>query len=915
NSYSGATTVTKGTLVVTGSIASAMVTVDDDATLEVANGAAISNTAAVTLNDTSTLALTNSETIGSLAGASGSFVTLGANTLTTGGDNSSTSYAGTISGTGALTKTGTGTFTLTGANSYEGLTSVNAGVLNVQDADALGTDDAGTTVASGAALEVQGGITIATEALTLNGSGVLSGGALRSVSGANSYDGDITLGSAARINADAGSLTVGGTVDNGGFLLTVGGAGNTTFEDIISGLGGLTKDGAGTTTLEAVNSYSGATTVNAGTLEVTGTIASAVVTVKDTATLEVTAGTISGAATVEDGGTLDVTSGTFTGLLTVDEGGEATLTGTVDGAGGLHNEGSVSAEGTLSKNVENAEDGEFTLTDDLAASGSDFDNIGSATLDLAGYDYTGLDVFTNSSDATIGVTLTSGGLLSATTINNTGGTIRMTDAEIAGAFTNSGTLESFGLSTVTGSMVNTGTITMEDGSTGDVLTITGAVSGTGAYVLDFDLSNGDTDLFVASAGGAGATGGVQLDFNPLNAGSAVLLDPNGVVVFEGVDPGASISANYLPTGGAILYGVGIDGTNIEVTSTINPAVAGVAAGAAVTQSLIGTVVNRPTSPFVSGLALEESCSSGGYLRATTGQATVTGNSTNNSISKTSTVDTQFSGVQGGVDIGCYDGRFFDGWDGAIGVMLGYNNGSTSQGVYSDAIDNTILTGVSGSEFSQTYGGLYVAGSKDRISGDVQLRFDHTQFDLSETAFLPYLPIGLDGLSYATDSTTFGTRMNYRFDVNEDKGINFVPTIGFNYTTTTGALLTLNGGNGTLEITPFNTVVGFIGGTLTKTKIGEDGQSATTTFLSGNYYKDFGGDRLAIFDNASLDPTDITLGSLGGFAEASIGVNFVKVLENGPSGAKQLNANIRADARFGDNVSDSYSLTAQVRLSF
>jgi autotransporter-associated beta strand protein len=872
----------------------------------------------VTLNDTATLNLTGNEEIGSLAGATGSFVTLGTNTLTTGGDDTSTSYAGTISGDGGLTKKGTGTFTLTGANTYKGLTSVSAGVLNVQDADALGTDDAGTTVTSGAALEVEGDITIASEALTLNGGGVSSGGALRSVSGDNSYDGDITLGNAARINADTGSsLTVGGTVASGAFLLTVGGAGDTTFDGIISGTiaGGLTKDGAGTATLSAVNTYSGATTVSAGTLKVTGTIASAVVTVEDTATLEVAAGTISGAATVEDGGTLDVTSGTFTGLLTVDEGGEATLTGTVDGAGGLHNEGSVSAKGTLSKGVENAENGEFTLTGDLLATGEDFDNIGSATLDLAGFDYTGLDVFTNSSAATVGVTLTSGGLLSATTINNTGATIRMTDAEIAGAFTNTGFLESFGDSKVTGSMVNSGTITMADGSTGDVLTITGAVSGTGAYLLDFDLSNGDTDLYVASAGGAGATGGVRLDFNPLNAGSAVLLDPDGVVVFEGVDPGAAITANYLPTGGAILYEVDIDGTNIEVLSSINPAVSGVAAGAAVTQSLIGTVVNRPTSPFVSGLALEESCSSGGYLRATTGQATVTGNSTNNSISKTSTVDTRFSGVQGGFDIGCYDGRFFDGWDGALGVMLGYNNGSTLQGVYSDAVDNTILTGTSGSDFNQSYGGLYLAGSKDRISGDVQLRFDHTQFDLSETAIGSYLPIGLDGLSYATDSTTFGTRMNYRFDVNEDKGINFVPTVGFNYTSTSGALLTLNDNNGTLEITPFNTVVGFVGGTLTKTKIGEDGQSATTTFLSGNYYKDFGGDRLAIFDNAALDPTDITLGSLGGFAEASIGVNFVKVLENGPSGAKQLNANIRADARFGDNVSDSYSLTAQVRLSF
>jgi hypothetical protein len=45
------------------------------------------------------------------------------------------------------------------------------------------------------------------------------------------------------------------------------------------------------------------------------------------------------------------------------------------------------------------------------------------------------------------------------------------------------------------------------------------------------------------------------------------------------------------------------------------------------------------------------------------------------------------------------------------------------------------------------------------------------------------------------------------------------------------------------------------------------------------------------------------------------VNYVKILDKGPGGAKQLNANVRADARFGPNVSDSYSVTAQIRLSF
>ena len=57
------------------------------------------------------------QTIGSLAGAAGAFVNLGAHTLTTGGDNTSTLFAKTILGLGGggLVKIGTGIFTLAGA--------------------------------------------------------------------------------------------------------------------------------------------------------------------------------------------------------------------------------------------------------------------------------------------------------------------------------------------------------------------------------------------------------------------------------------------------------------------------------------------------------------------------------------------------------------------------------------------------------------------------------------------------------------------------------------------------------------------------------------------------------------------------------------------------------------------------------
>src|SRR5262249_18241751 len=174
-------------------------------------------------SDSGTLNLTNS---GTIIGPRFSPVEL---TLTGAGDGTILSIIGDGTGTMTLTKSGVGAWTLFGANSYSGATSINTGILNIQNSTALGSTTAGTTVSSGPTLQLQGDITVGAEALPSSGTGATGGtGALENVSGTNNYGGLVTLGAASTISSDAGTLnlTNPGTITGAGFDLTLTGAGN-----------------------------------------------------------------------------------------------------------------------------------------------------------------------------------------------------------------------------------------------------------------------------------------------------------------------------------------------------------------------------------------------------------------------------------------------------------------------------------------------------------------------------------------------------------------------------------------------------------------------------------------------------------------------------------------------------------------
>ena len=176
-----------------------------------------------------------------------------------------------ISGSAAITKTGSGMLEMKGSSSFSGTMTISAGQVKVSNSSALGTTSGGTVVSSGAALVLGPGLSVGAEPLTLNGTGGGAGALANSTASAATFAGNVSLGMPARINSSSGSqLVLSGNVILGAHTLTMGGTGTSVVSGVISGTGGLTKDGLGRVTLSSANSYTGPTLINQGVVALTG---------------------------------------------------------------------------------------------------------------------------------------------------------------------------------------------------------------------------------------------------------------------------------------------------------------------------------------------------------------------------------------------------------------------------------------------------------------------------------------------------------------------------------------------------------------------------------------------------------------------------------------------------------------------
>ena len=334
NTYSGGTTVSAGTL--QGDTTSLQRNITNNAAVvfdQATNGTYSSNmsgTGSLTKQGAGTLILSGSNThtggttvsAGTLQGNTTSLRNNITNNATVVFDQAGAgTYSGIMSGSGGLVKQGAGALTLSGANTYSGGTTVNGGSLRGNSTNIQGniTNNASvvfTQTANGTYAGAMGG----TGSLTKQNGGTLI------LSGANTYSGG-TIVTAGTLQGNTTSLQ--GNIANTATVV-FDQVSDGTYASVMSGTGRMRKQGAGTLTVSANNTYTGTTTVTGGRLDVNGAVAGPV-TVQSGATL----GGVGQVGSITNSGT--VAPGNSIGTLTVNgnytHNSGATLEVEVDSAG------------------------------------------------------------------------------------------------------------------------------------------------------------------------------------------------------------------------------------------------------------------------------------------------------------------------------------------------------------------------------------------------------------------------------------------------------------------------------------------------------------------------------------------------------------------------------------------------------
>jgi fibronectin-binding autotransporter adhesin len=529
-------------------------------------------------NGSLTVAGSFAEAGGSVQVGSGGTLAADDGLVQTGGDLA-------LSGTGGLNIVGTlaqdgGTAEVGGTSSLAATALTVGGTVTVEGGT-LSTVD-GVQVETGGTLALQSGIlsggqgSVAVDpGATLTGyGGTLSGDLLNSgtitlgqpPTGTFTVTGNYTQGGSATLTVTGGPMQVDGTIaeDGGAVQLGSGGTLTVTGDYALAG-GGLTLSGGTLTVL--------------GLLDVSG------------GTLTLTAGTLTGSVQVEAGGNLTASGGTLNGDLS-DFGAVTASTLTVTGNYGQAGTasldvsgGSVTVDGSFEEDggsvllgsggTLNADNGVTQTGGDLALSG------GMMNLGTGAFAQSGGTLEVASLSSLYAMTMTFGG-----TVTLEGGSVTaMTDVEVlsggallleggtlsgdmGGVLLDAGATLTASSGTISGSLSNSGTLTLDDPTTPGTLTITGGytqVTGT----LDATGGSLTTNSFEEDGGAVVVgSGGTVTAYGWTQTGGDLALSGTGAVNDNGMFQQSGGTTEVTGTATLSAYSVSIGGTLTLAGGTI-----------------------------------------------------------------------------------------------------------------------------------------------------------------------------------------------------------------------------------------------------------------------------------------------------------------------------------------------------------
>ncbi len=513
---------------------------------------------------------------------------------------------------------GTGALTINTSNTFNGGTTVQSGTVNANAAGALGV---GPIALSGGTLNLANAGAINAASTIILNSGTLdntSAGTITLPNNPQVWAGNFTYAGATQsLNMGTGAVTLNAnptiTVSNN--ALTVGG--------VISGGGGLSKDGNGTLVLTANNTFSNGVTIQAGTVRVSGSggktaLGSGSPTVN-------AAGTLVGATTDAFGFapnaaplTINIVGGTVTDLGTANyritlpdlnfTGG--TLTSAAGNAGDANGNYSLFGDSSTATITTNA----TTTTAVINAAKISFQRpttFNVAAGSVVGGPAPGVDLLVASNIVPNGVqavTINGTGVVAFDGTNTYGGTTTISSGTLQiGLASDTAPLASpLGIAAVT----NNSALTF---ASSQAVNVTNAINGTGTVT---QTGSGTTTL-AATNGYTGATtinAGTLAVNGALNVGSAVAVNNGGTLAGTGtvgglatVNNGGAMSnviggTTLTLNGGLTIGSAGTETARINVVpNTVTPATAPILVGSSATFSLGGAAQGTTVNVFGGGL--------------------------------------------------------------------------------------------------------------------------------------------------------------------------------------------------------------------------------------------------------------------------------------------------------------------------